>query len=91
MTTHAAAAKQIRQELKAAFPNVQFSIKSESFSMGESVTIRWSEGPEAADVANLTAKYQYGQFDATTDYFSRDNARTDIPQVMFVKTRRMAA
>jgi len=88
LTTAALAAKAIRQELKKAFPAVKFSVRSENFSMGDSVDISWTDGPATADVEAITDKYQYGTFDGMTDCYNSDNRRDDIPQAKYVQTSR---
>lgn len=57
----------IRTELKKAFPGVKFSVRSDSFSMGNSIDIDWTDGPSRAEVEAITDKYEYGTFDAMTD------------------------
>jgi len=88
MTTHAQTAKAIREELKKAFPNVSFSVKSFSFSMGDDVRIKWTNGPTTEQVENITKKYEYGTFDGMTDLYEIDNKRNDIPQVKYIITSR---
>ena len=88
MTTHAQTAKAIREELKKAFPNVSFSVKSFSFSMGDDVRIEWTNGPTTEQVENITKKYEYGTFDGMTDLYEIDNKRNDIPQVKYIITSR---
>ena len=88
MTTHAQTAKAIREELKKAFPNVSFSVKSFSFSMGDDVRIEWTNGPTTEQIENITKKYEYGTFDGMTDLYEIDNKRNDIPQVKYIITSR---
>ena len=88
MTTHAQTAKAIREELKKAFPNVSFSVRSSSFSMGDDVRIEWTNGPTTEQVENITKKYEYGTFDGMTDLYEIDNKRNDIPQVKYIITSR---
>ena len=88
MTTHAQTAKAIREELKKAFPNVSFSVRSSSFSMGDDVRIKWTNGPTTEQVENITKKYEYGTFDGMTDLYEIDNKRNDIPQVKYIITSR---
>lgn len=54
----AQAASAIRAELKSAFPTVKFSVKSESFSGGNSVSIHWYDGPLTKEVNAIVGKYQ---------------------------------
>jgi hypothetical protein len=84
----ARAAKAIKAELKGIFPDVKFSVKSQSFSMGSSVDIQWTDGPTTSQVDEFTSKYQYGHFDGMNDMYENSNSRDDIPQTKFVSTSR---
>lgn len=88
LTTAALAAKEIRKELKTAFPAVKFSIKSSNFSMGDSVNIDWVDGPTSKEVATITDKYQYGRFNGMEDLYENSNNRNDIPQAKYVMVQR---
>ncbi len=88
MSDHASAAKLIRQELKKAFPLVKFSVTSESYSMGDSVNVSWTNGPNTDKVNEIVKKYQYGHFNGMEDIYENSNNRVDIPQTKFVQTRR---
>ena len=59
ISNHAATAKAIRTELKQ-FSGVKFSVKSDSYSMGSSVSISWIDGPTESAVSSIVSKYQYG-------------------------------
>lgn len=87
-SNHAMAAKAIREELKKAFPEVKFSVKSDSFSGGDSVDIRYTDGPASKKVEAYTDKYQYGHFNGMIDMYESSNRRDDIPQVKFVHVSR---
>ncbi len=67
------AAKNIRIELKAAFPAVKFSVRSESFSMGNAIRIHWTDGPTTKQVKEITDKYQAGSFDGMIDLYSYEH------------------
>lgn len=67
------AAKNIRTELKAAFPGVKFSVRSDSFSNGCSIDVRWTDGPITKRVDEIVGKYQYGSFDGMTDCYNYNN------------------
>lgn len=71
---HARASANIKRELAATFPGVAFSVRSESFSMGNSVDIAWTDGPASAEVEKVTSKYQYGDFDGMTDSYNYDHS-----------------
>jgi len=66
-TKYAVGAANIRMELKAAFPGVKFSVRSEGYSMGCSIDIDWTDGPTKEAVKMITNKYEYGTFDSMTD------------------------
>jgi hypothetical protein len=72
---HALAAKAIRADLKKAFPGVKFGVRSETFSMGDSATVSWTDGPAVETVKEIADKYQAGDFDGMTDSYNfRENA-----------------
>lgn len=64
------AAKNIRVELKKAFPKVKFSVKSESFAGGNAIRVNWEDGPTSAQVEEITSKYKAGTFDGMTDCYN---------------------
>jgi hypothetical protein len=84
----AQAAQQIKAELKANYPTVKFSVRSESFSMGNAVRISWHDGPMTKEVDAIVGKYQYGHFDGMQDLYENTNMRSDIPQAKYVQTSR---
>lgn len=52
-------AKVVRAELKAAFPQVRFSVRAENYAQGNAVRIHWENGPTEKDVRAITTdKYQ---------------------------------
>ncbi len=87
-SSHAAASAAIKAELKAAFPHVKFSVKSDSYSGGDSVHISWTDGPTTAEVESISGKYQYGHFNGMEDLYEITNSRNDIPQVKYVQEQR---
>jgi len=68
-----AAAKNIRTELARAFPGVAFSVKSKRFSMGDSVDVRWTDGPTTKQVDAIINRYSAGSFDGMTDSYTYDH------------------
>lgn len=64
------AAKNIRAELREQFPGVKFSVRSERFSGGDAIDIRWTDGPSADLVRGVVNKYKYGDFDGMTDSYN---------------------
>lgn len=51
-------AKELRKELKKAFPNTKFSVRSNSFSMGSSITVSWTDFPSKEAVEDIAWKYR---------------------------------
>jgi hypothetical protein len=88
LSTQAQAAKAIRAELKAAYPTVTFKVTSSSFSMGNDVSIHWTDGPTTKEVDAIADKYQQGHFDGMIDLYEYSNSRDDIPQAKYVMTSR---
>lgn len=70
----ARAAANIRKELALAFPGQKFSVRSDAYSMGNSVDIRWTDGPTTKEVEAITSKYSYGRFDGMTDSYDSDRS-----------------
>lgn len=88
LSSHAGAAAAIKAELQTAFPGVKFSVKSDSYSMGDSVHISWEDGPTCKQVDELSCKYQYGSFNSMEDMYEHTNSRDDIPQTKYVSSSR---
>lgn len=60
-------AKVIRKRLKTTFPGVKFSVTISRYSMGSSVSIRWTDGPSAKMVDEITSQYNGSGFDGMID------------------------
>ncbi len=60
-------AKIIRSELKAAFPGVKFSVRSDRYSMGSHIDVRWTDGPSKKAVEAITDQRYGTGFDGMTD------------------------
>ncbi len=65
-------AKNIRKELKAAFPGVSFRVTSER----STINVSWTDGPTSEQVQAVTDKYRQGDFDGMTDSYTRDQDST---------------
>lgn len=89
LSTHAHAAKLIRQELKAAFPKLQVRVSSQSYAGGNSVDVNITDQPPHIKQAidKIVGKYQYGHFDSMNDCYEYTNSRNDIPQVKYAFVR----
>ena len=68
-----AATKNIRIELKRAFPGVKFSVTSSTFSMGDAIDVSWTDGPTVSQVDQIIGKYKAGSFDGMTDCYEYSN------------------
>lgn len=83
-------AKLIRQSLKAAFPGVKFSVKSESYSGGSSVNVHWVDGPSQKAVEEVVGAYQSGRFDGMIDMAYSVSSwlwfKDGVPQVAWGKS-----
>lgn len=88
MTNAAQAAQAIRKELKASFPQIKFTVRSESFAGGDAVRIGYDNGVPTDKVKKITDKYQYGHFDGMNDLYEFSNSRKDIPQAKYVQVQR---
>lgn len=74
-TRYGSPAANIRKHLKAAFPKVKFSVRTD----GSAVNIRWTDGPTAEAVDGLVQRYKAGGFDLMSDcYEYRRSAWTEV-------------
>lgn len=87
-TQAAQAAHTIKAELKKEFPGIKFSVSSDTYSMGNSVRISWTDGPTTSQVEKICDKYQYGHFNGMEDIYEFSNNRADIPQAKYVQYSR---
>lgn len=62
-------AANLRKMLKAAFPGVKFSVRSDSFSMGNSISVSWTDGPTTQQVEKISSRFQYGSFNGQEDIY----------------------
>ena len=62
-------AKKIRKELKKAFPEIKFSVKSKTYSMGSSIRVEYAKetGIEREEVRNVTDQFKSSSFDGMQD------------------------
>ena len=65
-----AAAKNMRIELKAAFPAVKFSVKSRRASMMDAIDVSWIDGPTVDQVDEIIQRYRAGRFDGMDDSYN---------------------
>jgi protein-L-isoaspartate O-methyltransferase len=74
LSFYARAAKNLKTELSRKWPDVRWSVTSESYSMGNSVRIGWTDGPTRDQVREISAKYQYGSYDHQQDMATSDSS-----------------
>jgi hypothetical protein len=65
--TCAESAKEIRKALKFHFPGVKFSVRSSEYSMGASVSVRWTDGPTVDAVERVTQRFEGKSFNGSDD------------------------
>lgn len=83
------AAKNIRIELKRAFPGVKFSVKSRKFSIGDEIDVMWTDGPQSKQVDVITERYSVGSLDGMTDCYHYAAAFTEaFGDAKFIHTSR---
>jgi len=83
-TQVAEAASEIRKVLKMAFPNIKFEVKSKNYSGGDSVNVRWQNGPTIKEVERYVRDFEYGSFDGMTDMYNITNRNKNIPQTKYL-------
>ena len=89
LTGAAACAAAIRQELKEKYPGVKFSVTSETFSMGNSVSVDWTDGPEYEEIETIVEGYQYGHFNGMEDIYEYKQSRDDSkPSAKYTHTNK---
>jgi hypothetical protein len=87
-SNHARAAASIKRELRDLFPGVDFSVRSSSYSGGNSVDVSWSMGPTSEEVDAILGKYESGRFDGMTDCYNYDNsAHADAVEIVLGQTK----
>lgn len=69
-----AAAKNIRAMLKAAFPGVKFTVRTERYSGGDSINVGWTDGPKSSEVKAITSRFEAGSFDGMTDRYDYNHS-----------------
>jgi hypothetical protein len=60
-------AKLVRGALKKAFPGIKFSVRSDVYSGGASIRVRYMDGPVTDAVKAVTNAYAGGGFDGSID------------------------
>lgn len=73
----------IRKSLKESFPGIKFSVRSSTYSGGASINVRWTDGPNTAQVEAVAGVFSGSYFDGQTDYKGSTYALVDGKQVRF--------
>jgi hypothetical protein len=60
-------AKIVRKALKENFPGQTFSVRSDTYSMGASIDVRWTDGPTTEEVDKVVGMYEGAGFDGMID------------------------
>lgn len=60
-------ARMVRAELKKAFPETTFSVKSKRYAGGSSIDVRWTNGPTEEEVKAIAGEYHGSEFDGMQD------------------------
>lgn len=68
ITTHARAAKLLRQMLKEAFPGTKFSVRPQSYAGGSSIRFSWENGPTTEQAKRFGDLLEGKYFDGMIDY-----------------------
>lgn len=55
-------ARSLKQELKRLFPSSRFSVVSDTFSGGESIDVRWNDGPSYDMVKRIADSFSHSEF-----------------------------
>jgi len=87
-STVALAAVAIRTELKATFPHVKFTVRSENYSGGNSINIEYFDAIKSDRIEAIVAKFKSVSFDGSTDSYVMDNRNDAIPQAKYIFVRR---
>lgn len=65
--------RNLKKELAHAFPGVKFSVTSDTFSGGDSISVHWTLGPTTNEVESISDKYQEGSFNGMEDIYETDH------------------
>lgn len=65
--TCAESAKLLRKALKAEFPGVKFSVRSETYAGGASINVGWLDGPTERQVDGVLYRFRGADFDGMID------------------------
>lgn len=78
--TVAGTAQLIREALKVAFPSVKFSVTSDSFAGGTSVSIAYTDGPTRKQIEQVYAPFISGHYNSSEDMYEYHREPTTIDE-----------
>ena len=58
----------VRRRLKQVWPEVKFSVRTDTYAGGASIDARYTGGPGQHEVEKVMHEYQFARFDSMTDY-----------------------
>lgn len=88
LTEVAQCAKLIREELKRDYPTIKFTVRSENYSMGNSINVNFTNRYDLLkEVEAKLNKYKDGKFDGMTDCYDYSPNPNNLPRTkyLFVK------
>ncbi|WP_061498091.1 LPD29 domain-containing protein [Acetobacter malorum] len=78
----------LRKALKAIYPGVKFSVRSDRSSMSSSVRISWEDGPTTKEVEEVANGYEGSSFDGMIDMrYNRDSWLAPDGRAYFAGTK----
>ena len=75
---HVRGAANLKQDLKEAFPGVEFRVTSQEYSGGNSIDVWWTGGPLKDEVETFSKPYTEGKFDGMDDLYVYDHSPEGI-------------
>ncbi|ALR06288.1 hypothetical protein XFHB_05215 [Xylella fastidiosa] len=66
--TCAETAKLLRKALKETFPDIKFSVKSDTYREGGAIHVNWTDGPNLKQVEAVGKRFESSYVDSTFDY-----------------------
>lgn len=71
--TAAQDAKDVKAALRQKWPHVKWSVKSDTYSMGSSVTVSWTDGPTEKQVEAIASRAEHIDRDQSGEILSGGN------------------
>ena len=78
-------AKLVRQDLKALYPTIKFSVRKDGYdSVRIGYTIQNITDPQPREIDEKLGKYEAGCFNGMTDSYDYDPAKRDLPTCRYI-------